>query len=108
MIARRDHRNLAVLIVGDQNHALDPHLLGLDKRHHRVEVPLGRLVDLLVASDKHIGRYLSHHDSPFRSGADDLIDAQVFCMRAPRPGGGLQAVSKWAINLIAVMLGRNT
>ena len=51
-------------LVGDQDHALDLHLLVLDQRDERLEV-LRRLIDLLVAGDQHIRRCISHHDSPF-------------------------------------------
>ena len=75
VIARLPHRDTPVLRMRDQDHTLDRDLLLPDQRDERLEVRR-RLVDLLVARDEHVGRCLSHHNSPFRTIADDLNDAQ--------------------------------
>ena len=64
VVARLSHRDAAVLSVRDQDDALDRHLLVLDQCDERLEV-LRRLVDVLVARNEHVGRCVSHHDSPF-------------------------------------------
>ena len=66
VIAGLPHRDTSVLSVRHQNHALDRDPLVPDQRDERLEV-LRRLVDLLVASNEHIGRCFSHHNSPLRS-----------------------------------------
>ena len=71
VVARLANRDTAVLGVRHQDDALDRDALVPDASDERLEV-LRRLVDLLVARDEHIGRCLSHHDSPFRSNARGL------------------------------------
>ena len=58
------HRDVAVLVVRDEDDALDRDLLLLDERDQRIEV-LCRLVDVLVTGNEDIGGCLSHQGSPF-------------------------------------------
>ena len=53
------HRDVAVLVVRDEDDALDRDLLLLDERDQRLEV-LCRLVDVLVAGNEDVGGFLSH------------------------------------------------
>ncbi len=74
VVARLTYRDTAVLAVRHQDHTLDRDLLVPDQRDERLEV-IRRLVDIPVAGDQHIDWCLSHHDSPFRTIADNLNDA---------------------------------
>ena len=77
----------------DEDDAVDRDVLRLDERDQRLEV-LRRLVDVLVTGNENVGGWcLSHHGSPFDS--------------VPRLAGGSRPSPKLAMNLMAVMLGRN-
>ena len=78
MVARLPHPNTAVPSVRDQDDALDCDLLVLHESDERFEI-LSRLVDIRVPRDEHVGRCLSHHDSPFRPAREDSIDRRRFC-----------------------------
>jgi hypothetical protein len=54
--------------------------VSLTRRAQRPEV-LRRPVDVRVARDEHVGRCLSHYDSPSGPAREDLNKAQVFCRK---------------------------
>jgi hypothetical protein len=60
VIARLLNRDVPVTIVGDEDHAVDLDPLVLHAGNQAFEVLCGR-GDVLVASDQHIGRGVSHH-----------------------------------------------
>ena len=76
VIPGRHDRNVAVLVVGDQNHALHLHLLGLDKTHHRVEVPAGRS-QIAISSHQQIGQFLTHDMPPFPGDKYDTATTEA-------------------------------
>jgi hypothetical protein len=49
-----------------------------DERAQRLEV-LRRPADVRMTRDEHVGRCISHYESPLRSAARGLNEAQMFC-----------------------------